>query len=215
MLISVEKVRNLLEAYGIAPRGVLHVGAHDCEELDVYIALKINPNNVHWIEAIEEKVREARARGVANVYHAAVSNADDTDVIFYRTNNDQSSSILPLETHLQHYPWITVKEEIRMKTVTLDTLLVHQNIDPSLLEFWNLDIQGAELLALRGGTHALQYAKAVYLEVNKEHLYRDCALMNDIDAFLGPMGFIRIESAFTPEGWGDALYVRSGLCSAV
>jgi hypothetical protein len=74
--------------------------------------------------------------------------------------------------------------------------------------FWNFDIQGAELLALKGATDWLPYADALYLEVNEKELYKKCGLIGDIDAFLKPYHFKRVITDITPYGWGDALYVR-------
>ena len=42
MLISDKEVIDLLKKFGIKISGVLHVGAHECEELDFYMKLDIN-----------------------------------------------------------------------------------------------------------------------------------------------------------------------------
>jgi FkbM family methyltransferase len=208
MLISAEEVKKHLNLFNIKIEGALHIGAHDCEELPVYQTLGLPPSDVIWVDAIEEKVAKNLARGIPNVYHAAVADQDDKEVTFYRTVNDQSSSILPLESHLKHYPWITVSSETKMNTITIDSFLKKNGISPEKLHFWNFDIQGAELLALKGASNAIQYARVIYLEVNKEHLYKDCALIEEIDAFLNAHKFIRVETKFVDQGWGDALYVR-------
>lgn len=208
MLISLEEVRNYLNMFNIRVEGALHIGAHDCEELPVYHGLGLRSEDVVWIDAIEEKVAQNKAKGTPNVFHAAVADEDGKEVTFYRTVNDQSSSILPLDTHLQHYPWITVSSETKMNTVTIDTFLKVNGIAAEKLQFWNFDIQGAELLALKGAPEAIKFAKAIYLEVNKEHLYKGCALVEEIDEFLKPHGFLRVNTRFVEQGWGDALYVR-------
>lgn len=208
MLITLDEVKQYMNMFGIHCEGALHIGAHDCEELPVYLGLGMLANNVVWIDAIQDKVNQNIQKGIPNVFCAAISDKDGEEVTFYRTTNDQSSSILPLETHAKHYPWITVTSETKMNTITIDTFLSNNRIDPSKLQFWNFDIQGAEMLALKGAPNAIQHAKVIYLEVNKEELYKGCALIDDIDRFLDEKGFIRVNTKFVEQGWGDALYVR-------
>jgi hypothetical protein len=43
-------------------------------------------------------------------------------------------------------------------------------------DFWNFDIQGAELMALRGAGKAIEYAKALYLEVIQRKYIRGAVL---------------------------------------
>ena len=97
---------------------------------------------------------------------------------------------------------------IELNTTTLDTFAKVKDLDTSLYNFWNLDIQGAELLAMRGGKEWIKHADVVYIEVNVAELYKGCALLPDIDAFLGEEGFDRVLTDITEYKWGDALYVR-------
>ena len=103
MLIDKGIVGGLLR--GVDIRGVLHVGAHDCEELPFYRdGLGVDASNVYWIDAIQFKVDEARARGVPNVYQAVVTDRDGEPVVFHVANNIQSSSVLPFKTHAVEHP---------------------------------------------------------------------------------------------------------------
>jgi FkbM family methyltransferase len=153
-------------------------------------------------------VDEAVQRGVPNVYQAVVSDEDNKIVEFKRTNNGQSSSILEFGTHATHYSWCVVTERTQMATITVDTFMKKNNLNPANYNFWNFDIQGAELLALKGATNALRYAKVLYLEVNTEDVYQGCAKLNELDDYLGVRGFKRIMTKMVREGWGDALYLR-------
>lgn len=96
-----------------------------------------------------------------------------------------------------------------MQTVTVDTFFKRNNLDASQYSFWNFDIQGAELLALKGAEESLKYANALYLEINEKELYENCALVGDIDKFLLPRGFSRAHTNMTHHGWGDALYLKT------
>ena len=70
-----------------------------------------------------------------------------------------------------------------------------------------LDIQGAELQALRGAGRELAKVKAIFTEVNFEKVYKDCALIDELDSYLGGFGFKRVLTFRTQAGWGDALYL--------
>lgn len=208
MLIPIDRVLSCLESSNIKPNGVFHVGAHECEELSAYRYFGIADERVVWIEALPDKVEEATRRGVANVFQAVVSDEDDATVEFKRTINNQSSSMLEFGTHAQNYAWCVVTDRISMRTTTIDTLMATRGLNPADYNFWNFDIQGAELRALKGAERALKHAKALYLEVNSEEVYMGCALIGEIDAFLLARGFRRAITEMVPQGWGDALYVR-------
>jgi FkbM family methyltransferase len=142
------------------------------------------------------------------VFQAVVSDEDGATVEFKRTNNGQSSSILEFGTHAQHYTWCVVTDSITMKTTTIDTFMAKNNLNPENYDMWNFDIRGAELKALKGAENALKHAKVLYLEVNTEEVYKGCAQLSEIDAFLGERGFKRVITKMTQQGWGDAMYVR-------
>lgn len=208
MLIDQKEVEIILANANIPISGVLHIGAHDCEELGFYSSLGVSPNDIVWIDAISEKVEEAKNRGIPNVYRAVITDKDDAVVTFNVSNNVQSSSILNLKTHLKEHPWVHYVRSMLVNTITIDTFFKRNNIDPTKYTLWNLDIQGAELLALTGATESLAHAKALYLEVNINELYENCALIAQLDTFLTPHGFKRVKTHMTQHGWGDALYIK-------
>jgi len=194
-------------------RGVLHVGAHICQEAALYESLGMNPRDpekVLWIEANSDVAEfAAKEGGFPNIVCAAVSDADDAVVTFFITNADgQSSSILPLAEHRREHPDIYEVAVRRVRTVTLDTLFEKLGIPHDRYDVANLDIQGAELMALRGAEKVLAGLRAIYTEVNTKELYTGCALLGEMDEFLGARGFVRVALELTQHSWGDALYVR-------
>jgi len=209
MLIKEEDVIAALNAANIKPSGVLHIGAHECEELPFYERMGISQENVVWIDAIDEKVRQAKGRGIPNVFKAVITDKDGDLVTFHRSNNVQSSSVLDFGTHAINHPGVRYVSETVETTVTVDTFLQEHGLDAKRYDFWNFDIQGAELMALKGALQALQHVKALYLEVNTKEVYKKCGLIGEIDALLGERGFKRVITNITDAHWGDALYVRA------
>ena len=208
MLISVEDIKQVLLSKNIIINGVFHIGAHECEELDFYNnILGVKSEDVIWIDAIISKVIDAKIKGIQNIYNAVITDKDDEDVVFNVSNNNQSSSVLEFGTHSTEHPGIVYVNQVSCKSITVDTFFEMNNIDASKCNFWNFDIQGAELLALKGATNSLQYAKALYLEVNEKELYKKCGLINEIDDFLLKYNFKRVLTSMTRHGWGDALYI--------
>ena len=205
MLISIQELQSFINQ---SITGILHVGAHDCEELQLYNSMNVQKENIIWIDAIEEKVKYAQTRNIPNVYHAVITDKDNDKVIFNISNNGQSSSVLNLKTHLVEYPQIFYVNKRIQSTMTIDTFFTRNQIDPSKYNFWNMDIQGAELMALKGSANSLQYVNFLYLEVNEKELYEKCGLIGEIDSFLYNYNFERKITKMTMSGWGDALYVR-------
>ena len=209
MILNVDDVYKAFLYNNISITGIFHVGAHECEELLFYNSFGVKNEDIVWIDAVESKVTDATNRGIVNVYNALITDKDDEDVQFNISNNIQSSSILEFGTHSEEHPWVVYTDKVLKKSITVDTFFEKNDLDASKYNFWNFDIQGAELIALKGATKSLQYAKALYLEVNEKELYKGCALIDEIDDFLSKHNFKRVLTKITQHGWGDALYLKS------
>jgi hypothetical protein len=209
MLIDLNKIYDILSLNNIQVTGAFHIGAHECEELPFYLSLGIQKEDVIWIDAIPKKVNESIEKGIPNVYNAIVTDTDDTDITFNISNNIQSSSVLEFGTHSIEHPWVKYTNQIKGKTITIDSFFERNNLNASKYNFWNFDIQGAELMALKGSVKNIHYANAIYLEVNEKELYKNCGLINEIDTFLEEYNFKRMHTVMTSHGWGDALYIRT------
>jgi hypothetical protein len=174
-----------------------------------YEKLGVSQQDIVWVDAIHSNVTRATRRGVPNVYNAVITDKDNDTVVFNVSNNVQSSSVLEFGTHALEHPQVKFVDKIEMDTITVNTFLDGLPMDAKKLNFWNFDIQGAELLALKGAEESLKFATALYLEVNEKELYENCALIGDIDKFLIERGFTRAHTNMTRHGWGDALYIKS------
>jgi FkbM family methyltransferase len=201
--------RELFPRYNIKPKGVLHVGANIGEEAEVYRQMGIIRQV--WIEGnldLMPKLRNNLHEPHERCFCFIVGDEHDKEVVFHISNNgSQSSSILELGTHKTAHPEVHYVED-RVKIMKrIDTHFTDGELTG--LDFLNIDLQGAELKALRGMGDLLRQFKWAYLEVNKEELYKGCALVEDIDMFMLAFGFKRVETRWCGNtGWGDALYIK-------
>jgi FkbM family methyltransferase len=200
--------RKLFPKYGIKPKGVLHVGANVGEEAPVYNELGIT--NVSWVEAnpyICEKLR-LNVEPLNHKWYNFAASDESGNVILHESNNgSQSSSILELGTHKIAHPDVHYLRDIPVPMCRIDEAFTPQSL--AGVDFLNMDIQGAELKALKGMGELLHNFKWAYLEVNKAELYKGCALVEDLDTYLLGFGFKRVETFWCGNtGWGDALYIK-------
>lgn len=210
MLITIQQ---LDQQFKLNISGILHIGAHECEELNDYNRVGVNNSNIFWIEAMPEKVDlcKNRYKGI-NIYQAVIDEEDNKEITFNITNNGQSSSILEFGSHETSHPQVHVVSKKQMITTRMDTLIERETIPIEKINFMNLDIQGVELRALKSMEKYLHHISYIYTEVNTEHVYKDCNLIGEIDEYLRQFGFVRVAQQIYKEyGWGDAFYIKKKL----
>ena len=198
------------ERFFIKPRGLIHVGAHEGNEIEMY--QRIGCEKVIFIEANPHVFKRlvGRTAGIPGVIviNCVIAARNGVEQ-FYITNFDQSSSILRLKEHKKYYPGIVETTATQLPCRNLDTLIAEIGEDYRQFNILSIDIQGAELLALGGARQLLSGLKMIYTEVNIEELYEGCALLNEVDGFLGAQGFARMNLELNDtRSWGDAAYLR-------
>lgn len=204
MLISLHQ---LVKKYNISFQGILHVGAHECEELNDYERY-LSRDKILWVEALPHKVEMCKSRYPnINIENAIVSDVIE-NVVFNVSNNGQSSSILEFGLHSQYHPHVHYISTFEGTTTLLKNILPKYNIQ---YNFLNFDIQGAELKALKGMGEYLQKVDYLYTEVNNDYVYKDCALIDELDNYLNQFDLVRVETNWTSYKWGDAFYIRKNL----
>jgi FkbM family methyltransferase len=201
MLIS---LHDLVQKYNIQWKGILHVGAHECEEIIAYEQY-LPRNKILWVEALQDKVDFNKSR-ITNVLIEQAIISDKVEIVrFNRSNNGQSSSFLEFGLHETFHPQVHFVESFFTETKMLNQILPKYNID---FNFLNLDIQGVELKALKGMEEYLLKVDYIYTEVNSDYVYKNCALVEEIDEYLKKFGLERVETFWTDSKWGDAFYIR-------
>jgi len=206
MLIPFNKIT---KQYDMKIHGILHIGAHNCEEQEAYYEYGLKNSQIIWIEAnpklVEQNLKIDKSRIIKNFICCDTDNGKTKLNI---ANNGESSSILELGTHSKSYPHIKYNDFVEVNNNRIDKMYNQENIPLNFANFLNIDIQGAELLALKGMGELINYFDYIYLEVNSDYVYKNCALIHEIDEYLSQYNYIRFETVWTNEQWGDALYIK-------
>jgi FkbM family methyltransferase len=191
-------------------KGILHIGACECEEKESYNECGICDDNIYWIEAQQQLVTTMQNKNPqVRIFQGLIHEEDNKSVTFHVTNNIQSSSILEFGSHSIHHPHVHFVNNIVMTTIRMDTLIEKHQIPIETLNFLNLDIQGVELCALKSMEKYLKYVDYIYTEVNTEEVYKGCCLVSELDEYLKKYGFTRVATQMCENyGWGDAFYLR-------
>lgn len=203
MLIPFDR---LFAKYDLVFSGVLHIGANTGEERGVYDDLGIEKQI--WIEGnpeifpqLKQNISHNR-RAIALNY---VIGDENRNTVLHISNNDsQSSSVLELGAHMEQHPDVHYVKDISCPMRRVDKL----GLDLAEVDLLNVDVQGFELQVLEGMGDLLEGFKAAYLEVNRADVYKGCAQVESIDAFMSANGFERMETRWMGI-WGDAFYIRS------
>jgi len=197
-------LHNLVKKYNIQFKGILHVGAHECEELKDYERY-IQRNKILWVEALSDKVELCKQRFPNVLIENAVVSDKIEKLMFNVSNNGQSSSILDFGLHSHYHSHVHYVNSFEVETKLLKDVISKYDIE---YNFLNFDIQGAELKALKGMEEYLPTVDYLYTEVNSDYVYKDCALIEELDEYLLTFGLIRVETNMTEYKWGDAFYIR-------
>lgn len=202
----------LCRRYSISPKGVFHIGANNCAEIVSYYNNGVERSV--WIEALPEVYKELKE--VISKYpktigiNACVSDVNGQEVEFnVSSNHGESSSMLNFKTHLTHHPDVKFVDKIKLRTSRIDSIVITKGINIREFDFLNLDLQGAEMLALKGMGDMLRNFDFVYIELNREELYEGCAMFDEVDAYLKSFGFEMKEIKWTGAGWGDGFYMKN------
>lgn len=147
---------------------------------------------IHSVEALPDSYAKLINRFASDpnfvAYNTAVSDQVGTIDFFLCQDNTGSSSMLEMsDIHKTAYPSTQKNTKLTVPTTTLDKLLVDVKLDKEVM--LKIDVQGAELIVLRGAEETLKKTTIVFAEVNFQELYKDCVLFDELYAFLRGYGF--------------------------
>ncbi len=200
---------DIIKKYNMNITGVIHVGGHHGEEYDTYRKIS-TIDNIVFFEPDKDSFTKLVKRTEHDKKVICVNKAlgpFSCEATLHRTPNQdgESNSILEPYKHTHIYPGIVFTTKYTVKAETLDKYQPNKS-----LNFLNMDVQGAELNVLLGASATLKNIQYILTEVNTDELYKNCALIEDLDYYLGKYKFKRVETILDIDSqvWGDALYVK-------
>ncbi len=195
-------------------KNVLHIGAHDGLEKDIYDHL--GASSTIWVECNPFVFETLTERISGDNKHTAFQKCLWSEVgiekeyYFYRNKTDGAGGLFKdekMKDYVKDCPM--TGEYIKMFTDTLDNLSYKEKIDCGSINFLNLDVQGSELEVLKGSTKLFgPNLELIYCEVSWEQYYHNGPLLKDIDELLSKFGYNRLGLRVDAPGHGDGIYVR-------
>jgi FkbM family methyltransferase len=175
-------------------RGVVHVGANSGQERYDYFTRGLS---VIWVEPIEE-VFDQLLLNIKDYQNqrplcALLSDQDDVEYQFHISNNEgMSSSIFQFGEHRDIWPTVDFLSSRSLRSVRLDTLFRREGLSADYYSALVMDVQGAELLVLKGAGRLLSQFRFVKSEAADFESYVGCAKLADLSQYLELFGFKEI-----------------------
>jgi len=199
-------------------KGLIRFGANDGAQRETYGGYGIP---VIWVEALPDVYQRLSENVAAYPNHRALNylltDEDGKEYDFgVATNDGKSSSIFAFADHKKLWPKIDYTHSIKLFSTTFKEMVREERIDLSLYDALIMDIQGAELKALKGMGDLIDGFNWILAEACDFNMYEGCCQLKDLDEYLGSRGFVRV-GLFTATGMRgvgqvyDALYGRPGV----
>lgn len=190
---------------------IFEVGAH--KGMDTIEFLILFPRGQVWafeaeLQNFRRLVERVQDFDNVNLVMAAVSDTAGVS-LFHQSSghNDASGSLLHPSAAMQElYPSMHFDQEktSAVPTVKLDDFVKVADVDH--IDFLWMDIQGAELMALRGGQQIIEHTHFIYLEVCLTSLYSGSPSYEEISSYLRQKGF-KVAREFLPDNtYGNVLF---------
>lgn len=147
----------------------------------------------------------------------AVSNTNGTSKFFINKKSD-TSSLLPSNSELSaaNKSNLSTDEVTEIPTITIDSFCEEHSI--SEIDILKMDIQGGELMALKGASEMLKKTRLIYTEIFFKPYYENQPLFGDINGLLCNSGFkfhsfhnMGISGQSGEMLWADAIFISPEL----
>jgi len=180
-----------------AAKGILHMGGHRGSEAAIYNWLH---KKTLWIEANPRIFVDLKNHISTYInqkaFNELIYHIDGEKLKFNISNNDGASS------SVYNFGEESIKQNLKMiETISLvskkiDTLFNENKINSAEYDFWVIDLQGAELSALKGAQNSLKNCNFVYVEVSKGEYYKNATQWKELSEYLKKFDF---ENLWEPE----------------
>ena len=176
--------------------GIIHIGANGGQESDMYYN-NGNPKVV-FIEAspfvMPTLINRIQKYENQKAIQALVTDRDGVEYDFLcdKNNAGQSSSLFDFHLHTKMFPKVVMGESIKLIGKTLPTILKENNINLEEYKHINMDVEGAELLVLKGIGSELCNFETITLEASDFEARKGQPFLKDIEEFMSAHNFINI-----------------------
>jgi FkbM family methyltransferase len=174
--------------------GIIHVGANGGQESDLYYN-RGNPK-VIFIEAspfvMPHLINRISKYPNQIAIQALVTDKDggEYDFLCDKNNAGQSSSLFDFHLHTKMFPKVVMGESVKLIGKTLPTLLKENNINLEEYKHINMDVEGAELLVLKGAVDILNNFETIILEASDFEARKGQPFLKDIEEFMSNHNFV-------------------------
>ena len=167
--------------------GVLHIGAHLGLEAEDYSS---RGKPAIFIEADHytfTKLEQRISRHSEQIAFNYLLGDEEKVVKFFRSSNSSQSSSVFAFSQKNAFLNVTTTDEIEIQMSRLDAKF--SPLDLEKFDHWVIDVQGAELLVLRGSGDLLKICKTLFIECSTEEFYAGGARWEEILHFMRANGF--------------------------
>jgi len=198
---------------GIRVQTIFDIGAHVGETVAKYSRL-FPESTIYCFEPFPESFEGLRRRFKGNSLvkpiQFAVSNKSCARK-FYVNQDSATNSLLPTVDDVEYWSNILNVATIEVPVTTMDAFCKQESINE--IQILKMDIQGGELMALKGATEKLnqEAISLIYTEAEFVPLYKDQAVFYEICDFLSGYGYTLFDIY-------DVHYTRNGQlvwCNAI
>lgn len=200
-------VPTLLKKHSNEIDGVIHIGAHLGQEVEIYD--QYNFSKIIFFEPQKDifdiLVNNTNKYSNVSCFNFALGSKSESRQLYKSYGNDgKSSSLLAPDLHLSVQPSIEFNQDKTIDVKRFDDLNIQ------ILNFITLDVQGFELEVLKGFGQELNKVEFIFTEINTKYLYENNALVGDLDKYLQEYNFSRVYTNIDCfKYYGDAFYVKS------
>jgi FkbM family methyltransferase len=188
---------------------VIHVGANTGQERELYNQHQLN---VLWVEPIDTIFKQLqdniRPYEKQKAVQALLMDHSGQDTVLKVANNGgASSSIFDLGQHKEMWPEVEYCDSRVIMSTTLDILVAVHEGDTSVYDTLVLDVQGAEMLVLKGAEAILDQIEFIQAEAADFKMYDGEAGIRELIEYLDGKGFSEIaRHRLAGDGVGNNCY---------
>jgi len=224
--------KEMIEKYGLDIKGVIHVGAHEGGETLHYVNQRIknvvmieaNPHRYEhlveslntgrycvWCTPLQYKYfndEEAEILKGYKSHNYAITDKEDGTITFNLSNYDGGTdSVFKINEWGRDSSWVPYEhvDSVDVPTTTLDKLI--QNTAD--YNFLNIDVEGAELLVLKGAHKLLDGIDYIMLESQDKIRFEGSCTREELVHLLKEYNFELVEYFDTGKQWGDCLFKKT------